>query len=144
VKIAGYGIHIDVPHGWEARIYKRPQGDPTLHAGNFPLPVDDGDFGSEAVARMPNEGIFIAVTEYRGDMAGQPLFAHTGVPIPVADSDLSAQGLQRTIPGQSGAQRFFTEKGRPFCLYVVVGSSPSPWKLLKQANTVLKSLSITR
>ena len=36
MKIAGHGLHIDVPRGWEARVYRRVEGDPTLHAGNFP------------------------------------------------------------------------------------------------------------
>jgi hypothetical protein len=143
VKISGYGIQIEVPHGWEARVYKRPEGDPTLHAGNFPLPVDDGDFGGAAVGRMTDEGIFIALTEYRAEMAGQPLFGGPGLPLSLDGSELNPLALQRAISGQSGVQRFFTEAGRPFCIYVVVGNWPSPWKLVRQANRVLRTLSIT-
>ena len=143
MKISGYGIHIEVPRGWEARVYRRAEGDPTLHAGNFPLPMDDGDFGSGAVGRMTDGGIFIALTEYRADLAGEPLFSGPGLPLSVAGSELNPLALQRALPGQSGVQRFFTQAGRPFCLYLVVGSWPNPWKLLRQANRVLHSLAVT-
>ena len=36
--VEAHGIGLDVPDGWEARIYRRPHGDPTLHAANFALP----------------------------------------------------------------------------------------------------------
>ena len=143
MKIAGHGLHIDVPRGWEARVYRRAEGDPTLHAGNFPLPMDDGDFGGRAVGRMTDGGIFIALTEYRPELDGKPLFSGPGLPLAVGDSELNPLALQRALPGQSGVQRFFTEAGRPFCLYLVVGSWPNPWKLLRQANRVLRTLAVT-
>jgi hypothetical protein len=143
VRIAGHGIAVDVPSGWEARIYKRPEGDPTLHAANFALPHDDGDFGSKALARMSDEGIFFALTEYQSQLAAQPLFAEQGLPLGVTAADLNSLALQRAIPGQLGMQRFFTEAGRPFCLYLVVGSWPSSWKLVRRANRVLRTLSIS-
>jgi hypothetical protein len=144
MKIAGYGIQIDLPRGWEGKIYRRPEGDPTVHAGNFPLPAQDGDFGSAAVSGMPANGLFIALTEYRHEDAARQLFAATGLPLPIAPSDLDSHALQRTLPGQSGVQRFFTQSGRPFCLYLVVGSSPTRDKLVEEANRVLRTLSIGR
>ena len=105
--------------------------------------MDDGDFGSRAVGRMTDGGIFIALTEYRPELAGKPLFSGPGLPLAVGDSELNPLALQRALPGQSGVQRFFTEAGRPFCLYLVVGSWPNPWKLLRQANRVLRTLAVT-
>ena len=59
--------------------------------------------------------------------------------------DVNLEGTLRVAHAakQSGVQRFFTEAGRPFCLYLVVGSWPNPWKLLRQANRVLRTLAIT-
>jgi len=42
VKLSAYGIEIDLPRGWDGRIFRRPGADPTLHAANFPLPASDG------------------------------------------------------------------------------------------------------
>lgn len=135
-------MRVDLPRGWEGRIYKRPEGDPTLHAGNFPLPVEDGDFGSSALAAMGSDGAFLVVTEYDPTLAGRGLFARQApAPLPV-DTELDPMALQRTRPGQFGLQRFMTIGGRAFCVYVVVGMAPNPGALLAQANEVLQTLSI--
>ena len=142
LELTGYGIRVDLPRGWEGRIYKRPEGDPTLHAGNFPLPVEDGDFGSRALAAMGSGGAFVVVTEYDRTLAGRGLFSQEApAPMP-ADSELDPMALQRTRPGQFGLQRFMTIGGRAFCVYVVVGMVPNPGELLAQANGVLQTLSI--
>jgi hypothetical protein len=142
MELTGYGISVDLPSRWEGRIYKRPEGDPTLHAGNFPLPVEDGDFGSRALAAMADTGAFLVVTEYDHALAARGLFA-PGAPAPLpATSELNAWALLRIRKGQLGIQRFMTIGGRPFCVYVVVGSIPGPSRLLAEANNVLRSLSI--
>jgi hypothetical protein len=142
VELTGYGITVDLPSGWEGRIYKRPEGDPTLHAGNFPLPVEDGDFGSRALAAMGGGGAFLVVTEYERGLAGQGLFGPDApVPLPVT-SELDPWALLRVRRGQFGIQRFMTVGGRPFCVYLVVGAVPSPSTLLARVNAVLRSLSI--
>ncbi|HEY3209296.1 MAG TPA: hypothetical protein VGL18_05820 [Actinomycetota bacterium] len=142
MELSGYGIAVDLPSGWEGRIYKRPEGDPTLHAGNFPLPVEDGDFGSRALAAMGSGGAFLVVTEYEQSLGRRGLFApEAPAPLP-ATSELDAWALLRVRLGQFGIQRFMTIGGRPFCVYLVVGTVPSPSGLLAEANVVLRSLSI--
>jgi len=142
VELTGYGIAVELPSGWEGRIYKRPEGDPTLHAGNFPQPVEDGDFGSRSLNAMGSTGAFLVVTEYDRTLADRGLFS-TQAPAPLpATSELSPFALQRTRPGQLGIQRFMTIGGRPFCVYVVVGTEPSPSRLLADVNAVLRSLAI--
>ena len=138
----GHGIRVDLPEGWEGRIFRRPEGDPTLHAANFALPPDDGDFGTGATSAMADDGVFIALTEYDPALAGQGLFARRGAPASLRARDPHPRGLLRTRPGQSGVQRFFSQAGRAFCLYVVVGTRPTPSTLVAQANRVLKSLQI--
>jgi hypothetical protein len=144
VRLESHGIALDLPPGWDAKIYRRddPGAQPNLHAANFPLPPDDGDFGSGALSTMGPGGIFFAVDEYVHDVAGQGMFAPQGLPLPIARADLSPTSLQRRLPGQAGMQRFFTSGDRPFCLYLVVSVARDPDALVARANDVLRSVSI--
>jgi hypothetical protein len=142
VELSAYGITVDLPPGWEGRIYKRPEGDPTLHAANFPLPVEDGDFGSRALAAMGSGGAFLVVTEYERTLGGRGLFSPKAPALLPATSELNTWALLRVRRGQYGIQRFMTIGGRPFCVYVVVGTVPSPSGLLAEVNAVLRTLSI--
>ena len=45
--------------------------------------------------------------------------------------------LRRGIPGQSGTQWFFTESGRPFSFYAVLGSHAQRPALVPHVNTLL-------
>jgi hypothetical protein len=143
MRIAGHGIEIDLPDGWEGRIYRRPEGQAILHAASFALPAEDGDFGSAAVASMPPNGVFIALAEYDRDALGEPLFAHQGLPLPLRAADAHPRALQRLGRSRAGVQRFFTSERRPFGLYVVIRSEPVRVAHIDQANLVLGSLRIT-
>ena len=143
MKISAHGIEIDLPEGWEGRIYRRPEGWPILHAANFALALEDGDFGAAAIRDMPRGRVFIALAEYHPDGLGQPLFAAQGVPIPLRPSDMHPRALQRLGPEKAGVQRFFTSGERPFCLHVVVGSDPPRTAQVDQVNSVLGTLRIS-
>ncbi|MGI8922194.1 MAG: hypothetical protein ACR2HD_11120 [Solirubrobacteraceae bacterium] len=121
--LRAHGIEIELPAGWDGRIYKRPSGDPTLHAASFALPRDDGDFGSGATARMPHGGTFFALREYRpgdGLVPGAGLFASRQLPLPLDTRRFHPRALQVGRRGQAGFQHFLTWGERPFCLYAVV------------------------
>jgi hypothetical protein len=51
--------------------------------------------------------------------------------------------LRRGIPGQSGTQWFFTESGRPFSFYAVLGSHSLRTALVPHVNTLLSSLTLS-
>jgi len=122
VRIAGHGRSIDVPDGWEARIFRRRGAAPVLHVGSFALHDGDGDFGAGAAGRMRTDDMFAALVEYRVDSKIRPghgLFAATRPPRPRA-RDFSPLQLQVTRPGQLGCQLFFTARGAPCSLYLVV------------------------
>jgi len=142
VRVAGHGIGVDVPRGWEGRITRHPDAPATLHAASFPLPAGDSDFATGAVAHMPDDGVLVVVTEYERELAGTALFAEQGLPQRLEPEAIRSESLLRRLPGQAGVQRFFTHAGRAFCLYVVVGSSPSRRELVARANAVLRSVAI--
>jgi hypothetical protein len=122
-RLSAHGLAIDLPAGWEGRIYRRPGGDPILHAASFPLPAADGDFGSEATARMPLGGSFLVLSEYRAGQGLEPgrgLFAARQMPLPLELAQFHPRTLQVGRLGQVGLQHFFSAGRRPFCLYAVM------------------------
>jgi hypothetical protein len=150
MELAAHGIRALTPHPWEARLYRRdaPEatggGDlahPVLHLANFALPPGRGDFGTGAVEVMGADHVFVALLEYERAQAFCPLFAHRGVPRPRAQ-DFGANALQRRLPGQGGWQGFFTEHGRPFCLYVVLGSLRDAHRVVPRLHGILDELRI--
>jgi len=130
VRLAAYGIALDLPRGWDGRIYRRPGASPTLHAANFSLPANDADFGSTATARMPPGGIFLALKEYQAGPRLHPglgLYASDSIPLPLSRRYFHPRALQVGRPGQSGFQHFFTAAPRrPFCLYAVLNTAHVP------------------
>lgn len=148
MRIAAHGIALHLPRGWEGRLYRRPGGDPVLHAASFPLPTADGDFGSGATAAMPAHGAFLALKEYRPGprlVPGVGLFASHSIPLPLAPRRFHPRALQVTRPGQGGVQHFFTAAGRPFCLYAVIatggGTAASAARARDRAGELTRILS---
>jgi hypothetical protein len=141
--VANLGIEIDVPPGWEAAIYRRePDGGggsthAVVHLGSFPLPPDRGDFGSGAVDLMTHDDVLAVLLEYDGSSAATALFAEPAMPRQLSADQFSTSTLQRVVPGQAGLQRFFTESGRPFCLYCVVGAWQRATDLVPRLNDAL-------
>ncbi|MCU1345050.1 MAG: hypothetical protein JWL70_1316 [Acidimicrobiia bacterium] len=139
--LSGYGISVDLPLGWEGRIMLRtpprlphPVGQlqpaaspvpaeiahPVVHLANFALPAERGDFGSGAVDLMGANNVLMVLFEHGPQSAGAPLFNRKR-PAVLRPADFSPHALQRTLAGQVGFQCFFTEAGRAFCLYAVLG-----------------------
>ena len=128
-------------------MFRRPAGGATLHAGDFQLPLDDGEFGDESTGVMPAGASFLALTEYRpgaGLEPGKGLFASRRIPTTLDPTSFSARGLAHPRPDQAGTQHFFTAAGRPFCLYVVIsGARGERRRQLATLGVVLRSLRIS-
>jgi hypothetical protein len=123
MRIVAHGIELELPSGWDGRIYRVRGGDPILHAASFALPVEDGDFGSGATAGIPAGGAFLALKEYRPGPRLRPgvgLFEPGPPPLPLTPGHFHPHRLQVGRAGQAGFQHFFTHSRRPFCLYAVV------------------------
>ena len=145
--LEAHGLRIELPRGWSGRVFKRPAGGATLHAGDFELPLDDGEFGDQSTAVMPPGATFLALTEYlpgAGLEPGSGLFAPRRIPRALDPTSFSARGLAHPRPGQAGTQHFFTAAGRPFCLYVVIsGARTERRRQLAALGVVLRSLRIS-
>jgi hypothetical protein len=122
------------------------RGEPTthavLHAANFALPVERGDFGSGAVELMRRENVLIALVEYHPDSARTPMFASPSLPRPLRADDFDPSTLQRRLPGQAGLQRFFSTAGRAFALYVVLGDYGDRRRLVHLVNDLLATVEL--
>jgi hypothetical protein len=92
---------------------------------------------------MRNRHAFIAVVDFGVEAADTPLFAPRGIPRPLTTDRFDPLTLQRTIPGQSGSQQFFTAAGRGFCLYVVLGAHLLRPRLVALVNQTLRTLRIS-
>jgi hypothetical protein len=171
-RVRSGGVDVDLPRGWEGQIRpiaedpliaaeraasavadgapgisssSAGRGAPrvVLHASNFPLPAERGDFGGGAVERMGPRHVFVSLVEYDRADAGAALFTRQGVPRRVRAAEFHPQALQRALPGQAGLQHFFTAAGRAFCLYVVIGSHRLARVTVTAVNEILATIEIT-
>ncbi len=162
MKLHAHGIEADLLPGWEGRISVRrapvavaartpmtqsvvapEQTHPVVHLANFPLPEQRGDFGSGAVDLMGSGHLLVVLFEYGRESVGQALFRRHGLPTRLRADMFSGSALQRTVAGQAGAQVFFTEAERAFCLYVVLGRQREATTLVASANRALSATRIS-
>jgi hypothetical protein len=144
-----HGIGAGLPSGFEGRIFRR-QGNgievtnAVAQFATFALPDEVGDFGGGAVHLMGNDDIFAVLFEYGAESVGARLFAHQGIPRELAGADFQPQVLRRGLTGQAGTQWFFTEAGRPFTFYAVLGSHARRSVLVPRVNELLAGLRVDR
>jgi len=160
-RLTAHGFTLDVPAGWDARIYRRPaagevaatdaDGPPAppgaathavVHVATIPMPPDIGDFGSAGLDQLGRDDAFVVVFDHGPDAVGTPLFAREGMPRLLEPGDFDPKTLQRRLPGQAGMQAFFTESDRACCLYVVLGSHANGPRIVPRVNAVLADLQI--
>jgi hypothetical protein len=145
--LRAHGVEADLPAGFEARIYRRipAAGERTYTVcqfATFPLPPGTGDFGNSAAELMTADDVLMVLFEYGPESVGRRLFAAQGMPGRLAVDHFAPTVLRRAMPGHSGTQRFFTEAGRPFTLYAVLGSHARRALLVPKLNTLLAGIRI--
>jgi hypothetical protein len=155
-----HGISVELPEGWNGMIYRRRdededepaaagrravRGGATLRASTVPVDFDDADFGSGIVERLGPDDSMVILFEYTADerlVPGEGLFAEQGEPWPLDPNAFHRRALQVNLSGQAGLQRFFTVGGRPFCVYVVVGSARRVATTVRGVNDLLATVRI--
>ena len=146
-KLTRSGIEIELPEGWDGRIYRREADDGAvtrraMHAANFPLPPNLGDYAVSAIERMQSEDLLVVLLEFGPDRAGHGLFANEGLPTALGPDDFSPTAMPRAVPGRTAAQWFFSLGGRAFCLYVVLGSHRDRAALVPLANALVRTIKV--
>jgi hypothetical protein len=157
-----YGLAADAPAGWHVAVSRRPGSlpstpderrtasapafedvtRPVLHACTRPLPPDRGDFGSGVVDLLGPDDVFVALVDYGSDVADVGLFEKQGMPR-LAPSQFGPNRLQRPLPGLSASQHFFSEGGRAFCLFTVLGSHARRMASVQRAAALVRTVRIT-
>jgi hypothetical protein len=145
--LRAHGIEAPLPTGFEGRIFVRPTIGaeityPVAHFSTFALPTEVGDFGGGAVNLMGVGDIFATLFEYGPESLGQPLFARQGMPRALGGADFRPYVLRRGLGGPSGTPWFFTEAGRPFTLYIVLGSHAQRAALVPRVNDLLGTMTV--
>jgi len=146
-KLSRSGIEIELPDGWDGRIYRRQAGEAVstrraMHAANFALPPNLGDYAVGAVERMQSGDALVVLLEFDPESAGSALFSHEGLPSFLGADAFSPGAMPRAIPGRTAAQYFFSLGGRAFCLYVVLGSHSGRAAMIPMLNAVVKTIKI--
>ena len=137
------GLKVNVPGGWDARIYQTPFAGAVLQASNRKLSDDYSDFGDPSwIASMPPGGIFAAVIEQDPAFAGSGIYAQ-GLDLPLRPSDAGENGIPQTTPGVAGLQQFFSAAGRAFALFVVTSTAQGMHGGFESVNGILRSLEIS-
>jgi hypothetical protein len=146
-KLTRQGLEIELPDGWDGRIYRRQAdaGDVArraLHAANFALPPNLGDYAVGAIERMQTGDVLVVLLEFDPESADQGLFRSQGLPEGLTAGDFSPTAMPRAVPGRTAAQWFFSSGGRAFCLYVVLGSHRERADVVPLADAVVRTLKI--
>jgi hypothetical protein len=145
--LTGAGVSVSLPRGFEGRIFQREAADgavtyPVAHFATFPLPADTADFGGGVPATMGPTDIFAVLFQYGPESLGQALFARPGLPRTLSPDHFQPYTLRRGAAGQSGTQWFFTENGKPFTFYAVLGSHALRATLVPRVNVLLSGISV--
>jgi len=151
-RLNAHGLRLEVPEGWSARIFryraKPPEvHGPTIHAGNFAIPLDDADYGSTLTDHVTAGRVAFVYTELIPDRAVEPgrgRHAPTTLPGRFRLDEFSPQTMHITRPGQMGLQRFFSVGRRPASVYVVLGEGSGVSRALSELNGFMASLEFAR
>jgi hypothetical protein len=146
--IQAHGITAGLPQGFEGRIYRRSiagfeVGPAVAQFATFALQDEVGDFGSGALDLMGDDDVFAVLVEYGPESLGTRLFARQGMPRTLPTANFLPVVLRGGLAGQSGSQWFFTEEGRPFTLYVALGSHSRRSDLISRVDELLGGLTVS-
>jgi hypothetical protein len=142
--VSGQGLSIDLPDGWDGRVYYNPDGGVrVLQFANFPMvPVPpagpEDDMASRSRSDMGAGQVVVVLTDYVDCPCGQ--YEHADLPISLHPE--AGAGVEGADPDHAFARRTFTSGGRSFDLWADFGSDPAPAALVDDVNGALATLEI--
>jgi len=146
--LSGQGLAAQLPPGFEGRVFRRAaaigtETYPVMHFATFPIPEGTADFGGGVPVAMAPTDIFAVLFQYGPESLGKALFARVGMPRTLSAEHFKPYLLRRGAPGQAGTQWFFTENGKPFTFYAVLGSGVLAPSLVPKVNRLLAGITIS-
>jgi len=139
-RVAGLGLALELPSGWNARILSGGAGRPVLHAASFPLPSNDDDSGEIARETVGGPGqMYLNVRDLGPGETGSPL------PVEFHRSDF---GPPPPGPGSrccfvTVASRDVAASGHVYRVTVISGSDELPSApALAEVNALLSTVSL--
>jgi len=142
--LSDLGVSVDVPQGWDGRLYRRDGRERervVVHLSTAPLPSGRGDYGSGAVEQLSADDVLVALLEFEPSASEAQLFSGN-IPTAIDGGAFSPRALQRIVPGQAGAQWFFSTTGRAFCLYAVIGQLTQQRRLARLVHDAVRGITI--
>lgn len=136
--LSGYGLSIELPPGWDGRLYRRP-GDGTtgLQAANFQLPEEDDDLASAARRDLVSSGIVIGALV--GDTASPSWWTHATLPVEIRRSDFAPyEGFE----WRTAAIRHLIVGERSALVFAAFDVAHPRDEILVKANAVLATVEI--
>ncbi len=142
--LSGHGLALTVHDGWEARIWmpdlpSPAENHPVVRLANFALPLTKNTYAEDVADGLRGGEVVASLAEFSPTLAGRGLYASRGVP-DLDPGDLDARAVQRQGPGRAGVQRFFSEHGRAFSLYVVARRGPGLERAIHELTVQLRGL----
>jgi hypothetical protein len=145
--LAAHGISVNLPRGWEGRIFVPDLAPPAvnlpvMHLTDTVLTPERSSYGPELASRAGGGGTLVALVEFASELAGHGLYEPQGPGLPLTRDRFHPASLQVPSRVQAGHQRFFSTHGRAFCLYVVLGTWRGTARRLGIVNEILATLRI--
>jgi hypothetical protein len=142
--LRGHGLAVSVHDGWEARIWMPDlpppaENHPVMRLANFALPLTKDTYAEDVADGLRPGRVVASLAEFSPALAGRGLYAPQGV-AGLGVADLDPRAVQRQAPGRAGVQRFFSEQGRAFSLYVIARSGPGLDRAMDELTIQLAGL----
>ena len=143
-EIRGFGLTLTAPRGWEVRLWRPDlpppaENRPVIRLANVALPTTKDTYAEDVADELRPGTLVASLAEFTPASAGRGLYEPAGVPT-LRVEDLDPRAVQRTLPGRSGLQRFFTVAGRAFSLYVIARDGVGLGSAMRELDAAVRAL----
>jgi hypothetical protein len=112
---------------------------PVVRLANFALPLTKDTYAEDVADGLRPGRVVASLAEFSPALADRGLYGPQGVPA-LGAADLDPRAVQRQATGRAGVQRFFSEQGRAFSLYVIARSGSGLDRAMGELATLLEGL----